>query len=53
MISRLVGDYDLLQMSIDGNVEIARSCEIILDHFDRDLPYHDLVALHFENSNLW
>lgn len=49
----IVDDYNLLEMSIDGNVRTARSCEIILAHFDQNLPYHDSLSLHFENSNVW
>ncbi len=49
----IVDDYDLLGMSIEGNLQSARSCEIILSHFDQDLPYHDSLSLHFENSNHW
>jgi hypothetical protein len=49
----IVADYNLLEMAVDGNNRISRSCEIILTHFDQNLPYHDTLALHFENANLW
>ena len=49
----ITADYNLLQMAIDGNKRSSRSCEIILSHFDKNLPYHDSLALHFENANVW
>ncbi|WP_445383009.1 hypothetical protein [Robiginitalea sp. IMCC43444] len=51
--STIIADYNLLQMAIDGNNRTSRSCEIILNHFDQNLPYHDSLDLHFENANLW
>ena len=51
LLNTVIADYDLLQMSLDGNKRSARSCEIILNHFDQNLPYHDSLSLHFENRH--
>ena len=43
----IVDDYYLIEMSLAGNERTKRSCEIILEHFDQNLPYHDSLSLHF------
>ena len=53
LIKTLEDDYELVEMTIAGNTRSARSCEIILTHFEQDLPYHDSLSLHFENAQLW
>ena len=49
----IISDYEILNMSIDGNIKVQKSCSIILTHFDQNFPYDDSLALHFERSNLW
>jgi len=49
----IIDDYRLLNMAINGNRKTQESCAIILSHLEQNLPYHDTLALHFENSNLW
>ena len=46
-------DLQLLNFSFEGNKGNQKSCSIILSHLEKDLPYNDSLALHFENANLW
>ncbi|GMN11843.1 hypothetical protein MTsPCn9_11890 [Croceitalea sp. MTPC9] len=46
-------DLQLLNFSYEGNKGTQKSCSIILLHLEQNLPYHDSLALHFENANLW
>ena len=38
---------------MDGNGLSIASCQHILSAFDNNLPYHDSLALHFEQANQW
>ena len=49
----IIGDFEIMGMSIDGNERSKQSSEIILTYFDQDLPYHDTLAVHFETANIW
>ena len=49
----ILDGYDLLNNSIEGNKRAMRSGEIILGAIEDDLPYHDSLAIHFEQSNIW
>lgn len=51
--TQLIGDFGLINRSIEGNKRVQTSSQIILDHMDQDLPYHDSLALHFETTNIW
>jgi hypothetical protein len=56
--------YDELIISIERNIEqlsggilysqrVIRSCNIILEHFEKDLPYQDSLDRHFAISLRW
>ena len=53
LYSTLKGDYKMVKKATNGNRESKLSCEIILFHFDNNLPFHDSLAVHFENAHLW
>ena len=40
------------ERSIRENELSKNSCEIILSHFDDNIPYNDSLAFHFENAHL-
>ena len=56
--------YEELMISIERSIEqlsqgisysqrVVRSCQIILDHFNQDLPYQDSLDKHFAISLRW
>jgi hypothetical protein len=49
----IIDDFGIVEMAINGNIETQKSCAIILRHLEQKLPYHDSLALHFENANQW
>ena len=49
-IERNIGQ---LSAGIDYSRRVIRSCQIILDHFNQDLPYHDSLDGHFAVSLRW
>lgn len=49
----IIADYNLMEMSLAGNRRTISSCEIILRHFDQNLPYHDSLSLHFATTIVW
>lgn len=49
----IISDYEILNMGIEGNIKVQKSCTIILSHLNDNLPYHDSLAFHFERSNVW
>ncbi len=53
MRQAMLDDIEQVEFYIRGNDMVKHSCEIILDAFDRDLPYHDSLAIHFEQANQW
>ena len=53
LLYTLIRDYPGLNRSISGNESSKQSCEIILSHFDNNIPYNDSLAFHFENAHLW
>lgn len=53
LLYTLIRDYPDLNRSISGNESSKQSCEIILSHFDNNIPYNDSLAFHFENAHLW
>ena len=50
LLNTLNDDFKSMERSIEGNERAQRSCEIILSHFDQNLPYHDSQTLHFETT---
>jgi hypothetical protein len=48
----IIDDYTSLERSIKENELSKNSCEIILSHFDDNIPYNDSLAFHFENAHL-
>ena len=53
LLNSLVDDYELIHLTFGGNKRMQESCKIILEHFDKNLPYHDSLAIHFETANIW
>lgn len=53
LLNTLVKDYRTIHISLEGNERMQQSCKIILEHFDKNLPYHDSLAIHFETANIW
>jgi hypothetical protein len=53
LLNSLVDDYELIHLTLGGNKRMQESCKIILEHFDKNLPYHDSLAIHFETANIW
>lgn len=53
LLNSLVDDYELINLTLNGNNRMQQSCKIILEHFNRNLPYHDSMAIHFETANIW
>lgn len=49
----LVEDFSLINMTLKGNEKAIRSSEIILSHFEEDIPYADSLAKHFESVFIW
>ncbi len=43
-------EVDLLERGIDRNNEAIFSCNIILRHFEEEIPYHDSLDYHFSSS---
>jgi hypothetical protein len=48
----IIDDYASLERSIRENELSKNSCEIILSHFNDNIPYNDSLAFHFENAHL-
>jgi hypothetical protein len=48
-------EYDIKQTKfyMEGNERVVKSCKIILNALDNDVPYHDSLSLHFEQANQW
>ncbi len=46
-------DIERTEFFMEGNERVVRSCKIILNAFDHNLPYHDSLSLHFEQANQW
>ena len=46
-------EFGFINFSIRMNEDIQSSCRVILSHLDNDIPYHDSLADHFTNSNIW
>lgn len=49
----LKSNIDQFAWAIEVNKEAIKSCDIILDHFDRNLGYHDSLDFHFSKSLTW
>lgn len=49
----IVYDYSSIENVLDGNLESKSSGQIILNHFDESLPYHDSLNYHFWKANHW
>ena len=46
-------NIEYLEMAINGNDDARKSCQLILDHFEAGLPYHDTLDDHFSKSLFW
>ena len=46
-------DYSFVSWGITMNKKVQTSCNIILDHFENNLPFHDSLSYHFMFSNNW
>ena len=51
--SGLESSHRQLKMSIGCNLKAATACEDILDHFNKDLPYHDSLEIKFSQAIQW
>ncbi len=49
----VVDDIQFIESTINRNELNQSSCQIILSHFDKNLPYHDSLNIHFQNANSW
>ena len=46
-------NIEQLERGVDYSHNSSRSCQIILDHFEKDSPYHDSLDKHFAVSLRW
>ena len=46
-------DIEKTKFFTEGNERVIQSCQFILNAFDNNQPYHDSLALHFEQANQW
>ena len=51
--SSLQSNIGYLDQAIQRSNEARQSCELILDYFDKNLPYNDSLDLHFSRSLFW
>ena len=47
------GNIWQLDFAIEGNTNSKKSIQIILDHLEQDLPYHDSLDVHFSLASSW
>ena len=46
-------DIPRVKSNITENIKGKTSCQIILDHFKTNAPYHDSLNFHFARANVW
>ena len=46
-------EAELLEWGIERNKEAISSCNIILRHFEEEIPYHDSLDHHFSSALQW
>ena len=51
--SSLQRNIEFSNWAISENESKMLSCQIILNHFDQGIPYHDSLAQHFSNGITW
>lgn len=49
----LIADYFKIDIVRQFNQRDLSSCQVILNHLDQNLPYHDSLMMHFRQSNNW
>ena len=49
----IIYDYSSIETVLEGNGKSRTSCQILLSHFDQNLPYHDSLNYHFWKANHW
>jgi hypothetical protein len=49
----IIYDYSSIENVLGGNQDSKFSGQIILTHFDENLPYHDSLNFHFWKANHW
>jgi len=49
----LQNNVEYLERAIRRNDEARRSCDLIIEYFDSELPYHDSLDHHFSTSLFW
>jgi hypothetical protein len=53
LYASLQNNIEYLDRAIRRNDDARRSCQLILDYFDSDLPYNDSLDYHFSESLFW
>ena len=53
LIETLKGDYSKIEEVVLWNKRDQASSKIILEHLDKNLPFHDSLLMHFRRANNW
>lgn len=49
----IIAEYALIEDVLSGNEQSKNACEILIQHFDQNLPYEDTLNEYFWLANWW